>query len=146
MVNSFFCIFAACMEIKNELTKKERISSKTEIDLLFTKGSSFVVYPLRLVYFENIREEGEDRPAVSIMASVSKKKFKRAVKRNRLKRLIKESYRLNKSLLIDKIDQSKFVSLGFVYLSHEEKSYSEIESAMQQALKMLSVRITGIEL
>ena len=127
------------------LPKKERISSKTEIGLLFTKGVSFVVYPLKVVSFANIRKEGEERPAVSIMASVSKKKFKRAVKRNRLKRLIKESYRLNKSLLIDKINQTKLLSVGFIYLSHEEKTYSEIESAMRKALEILSLKIMGTE-
>jgi len=86
------------------------------------------------------------RPVVSIMASVSKKKFKKAVKRNHLKRLIKESYRLNKNLLIEKIiDQQRSVSIGFIYLSHEEKSYHEVESAMQKALEILSTKITEME-
>ena len=124
-------------------TKKERISSKTEIDLLFTKGNSFIAYPLRVIYFENTpRKEGEEYPVVSILVSVSKKKFKSAVKRNRLKRQIKESYRLNKSLLIDKIiDQQKFVSVGFLYLPDEGKTYHEIETAMRKALEILSVKI-----
>jgi len=134
------------MGATNGLAKKERISSKTEIELLFTKGSSFFIYPLKVVYFEKACEVEEEKPVVSIMVSVSKKKFKRAVKRNRLKRLIKESYRLNKSLLIGKIiNQPRSVSVGFIYLAHEEKTYSEIESAMQEALEILSAKVTEIE-
>ena len=69
------------MQQKYKLTKEERISSKIEIDRLFTEGNSFIVYPLRVVYIENAspKEKGVN---VSIMASMPKKKFKRAVKRN----------------------------------------------------------------
>ena len=136
---------------KNGLTKKERISSKKEIDLLFTEGKSFIVYPLRVVYIERNCEKMPDESVVSIMVSISKKKFKRAVKRNRLKRLIKESYRLNKSAFIEKIaypplegaggGAPKHISIAFLYLSNEEKPYIEIESAVQKALETLSMII-----
>ena len=130
------------MQQKYRLTKKERISSKIEIDRLFTEGNSFIVYPLRVVYIENtlLKEKGVN---VSIMANVPKRKFKRAVKRNHLKRLIKESFRLNKFEFIEKIAaQSKYISIAFLYLSNEEKKFSEIETAMKQALKMLSSKIS----
>ena len=127
------------MEIKNYgLSKEERISSKIEIDNLFAKGTSFLSYPLRIVYIEQHNDETTKFP-VSIMVSVSKKRFKRAVKRNRLKRLIKESYRLNKTNLIKKMEeQSKSRLIAFIYLSNTEKKYSEIESAMQKALGILA--------
>ena len=129
------------MQQKYKLTKEERISSKIEIDRLFTEGNSFIVYPLRVVYIENtsLKEKGVN---VSIMANVPKRKFKRAVKRNHLKRLIKECFRLNKSEFIEKVaGQSKYISIAFLYLSHEEKKFSEIETAMKQALETLSSKI-----
>ena len=127
---------------KYRLTKKERISSKKEIDLLFTEGNSFIVYPLRIVYIEHNCKEISDKSAASIMVSISKKKFKSAVKRNRLKRLIKESYRLNKNDFIEKITtQFKRISIAFLYLSDEEKPYAEIESAVRKALETLSTKI-----
>ena len=128
------------METKKDgLTKKERISSKKEIDLLFTKGNSFIVYPLRIVYAVHNCKKISGESAVSIMISIPKKKFKRAVKRNRLKRLIKESYRLNKNELIEKIACP--LSIAFLYLSDEEKPYTEIESAVRKALEILSIKI-----
>ena len=124
------------------LPKEERISRKKEIDFLFAEGSSFIVYPLRVVYIEHNCEKISDESAVSIMVSIPKKKFKKAVKRNRLKRLIKESYRLNKHDLIEKIkSQSKCISVAFLYLSNEEKLYAEIESAVRKALEILSMKI-----
>jgi len=132
---------------KYGLTKEERVSGKKEIDLLFTKGSSFIVYPLRVVYIEHDCEEAPVQSAVSILVSISKKKFKRAVKRNRLKRLIKESYRLNKTnFAYPPLEGAgggapKRISIAFLYLSGEEKPYSEIESAVKKALETLSTKI-----
>ena len=126
------------MEIKNYgLSKEERISGKIEIDNLFAKGVSFISYPLRIVHIE--RHNKTEKSPISIMVSVSKKKFKRAVKRNHLKRLIKESYRLNKLVLTKKMEeQSKSLLIAFIYLPNTEKKYSEIESAMQKALEILA--------
>ena len=135
------------MQQKYRLTKKERISSKKEIDLLFTKGNSFIVYPLRVVYLAHNCEEISDESAVSIMVSIPKKKFKRAVKRNRLKRLIKESYRLNKNgFFYPPLEGAgggfpQRILVAFLYLSDEEKTYIEIESAVRKALKTLSTKI-----
>ena len=126
-------------KIKYTLTKEERISSKIEIDRLFTEGKSFIAYPLRVVFIEKHLDETSENAHISIMISVPKKKFKRAVKRNRLKRLIKEAYRLNKLDFIEKIlPSSKSFSIAFLYLSSEEKKYLEIESAMKKALETLS--------
>ena len=80
--------------------KKERLCSKRIIDTLFDGGSkSFSAYPLRAV-FRSIPTE-TDQELVSVLVSVSKKHFKRAVKRNRAKRQIREAYRKNKSLIYE---------------------------------------------
>ena len=80
------------------LSKEERLSWKRYIDLLFAKGQSFVAFPLRVVY---LAVEEETLAPVSILVSVPKKKFRRAVKRNLIKRQVREAYRVRKYDLID---------------------------------------------
>ena len=127
------------MNFRPTFTKEERISSQKEIDFLFNERSSFVVYPLRIIYTE--RETISEIPA-SILISVSKKRFKRAVKRNRLKRLIREVYRLNKSDFLECLSsQNKQLLVSFLYISNELCSYSEMETAMKKALNTLKQKI-----
>lgn len=77
------------------LPKRERIHLKRQIDELFTSGKGFVAYPLRLMVLLR-KETEEDEPRGAMMVSVGKRYFKRANKRNRVKRLVREAYRLNK--------------------------------------------------
>ena len=102
--------------------KTEKLKSKKIIDLLFTEGKSVGKYPLRLVYLKNDFEE--DVP-LKMGVSVSKKYFKNAVDRNYFKRVLRESYRLNKQLLIENID-AKYCFM-FFYQTNEKLSYQEIE-------------------
>ena len=67
------------------LSKEERLSWKRYIDLLFAKGQSFVAFPLRVVY---LAVEEETLAPVSILVSVPKKKFWRAVKRKESKKTL----------------------------------------------------------
>jgi len=123
-------------------TKEERISGKKDIDYLFSEGKSFIVYPLRIIYVE--KQLTSDIP-VSILVSVSKKRFKRAVKRNRIKRLVRESYRLNKSELSNFLSQQKKALLiAFLYLNNELCSYPEMEIAMKKALSTLQEKLVSL--
>ena len=88
----------------------ERLRSRKDIQQLFTKGNkSLLAYPLRAV----IAPSGKD--GVSILISVSKRHFKRAVKRNRVKRQIREAYRTSKALL----DGCDRLNIAFLWLSDE---------------------------
>ena len=79
-------------------------------------SKSFSIFPIRVVYMPV--EQGE-APA-SILISVSKRRFKRAVKRNRVKRQIREAYRKNKYLLVDELQRrEKRLAIAFIYLSDE---------------------------
>jgi ribonuclease P protein component len=112
--------------------KVERISSRKEIDLLFEKGKSFTIYPLRVVYAEKAAASGV---AASVLISVPKKKFKRAVHRNRLKRLIRENYRLRKNALLAVCRQeNREMNIGFIYAANEQAATIEIAEAMQKIL------------
>ncbi len=121
------------------LSKAERLSRKRDIDLLFAEGQSFIAYPLRVVY--TVTDEQRSVPA-SILISVSKKKFKRAVKRNAVKRQIRESYRLRKSVLHEPLLRAgKFLTIAFIYLEKELVSYENMEKAMEKAVRMLGEKI-----
>ena len=121
---------------RHTLSKEERLSWKRHIDLLFAEGRSFISFPLRVVYLPV--EEKELPSRVAIMSSVPKKKFKRANKRNLIKRLIRESYRIHKYDLIDPL-QEKGTSMlvAFLYVDKEIRSFAEIEKSMIKALKAL---------
>lgn len=122
------------------LSKAERISLQSRIDLLFTKGDSFIAYPLRIVY--TVREINGDEPLVSILTSVSKRRFKRAVKRNRVKRLIKENFRLQKYAFQEMaILAGKSIDIAFLYLKDELPEYSDIEKAIFKTIAVMKEKL-----
>lgn len=107
--------------------KNEKLKSKITIDSLFSKGNSVSKYPLRLVYVESdfgISEASEQK--IKMGVSVSKKHFKRAVDRNYFKRVLRETYRLNKHLLIDNLD--KPYAFMFFYQTKDRLTYEEINT------------------
>lgn len=122
-------------ERKFTLSKEERLSYKRHIDLLFEKGQSFIAYPLRVIY---LAVEEEMNARVSIMISVPKKKFKRAVKRNLIKRQVREAYRLNKYDLLDPLEEkNKSMLVAFIYLDKEIHPAATINKAIRKAVTIL---------
>ena len=120
------------------LSKEERLSWKRYIDLLFAKGQSFVAFPLRVVY---LTTEEEMPVPVSILVSVPKKKFKRAVKRNLIKRQVREAYRIHKYDLIDPLtEKNKKMLIAFLYLDKEIHSFVDMEKAMMKAIRVLRTK------
>lgn len=123
--------------------KKERLHSNKLIESLFSKGKSFIVYPLRVVYLIGDENDSGNQLA-SVLVSVSKRKFKRAVKRNRVKRLIKENYRLNKKEIVESLKaNNKSVSIALIYLKDTLPEYSEIEKSVIKVIQILSGKIGG---
>lgn len=105
----------------------EKLKSKTTIDLLFSEGKSVSKYPLRLVYVENTEANAE---VLKMGVSVSKKYFKKAVDRNYFKRILRETYRLNKAILLENNDKN--YAFMFFYQTKERLSYTEIELKTKQ--------------
>lgn len=96
-------------------------------------------YPLRVVYVEKKPESGA---SAAILLSVPKKKFKRAVKRNRIKRLIRESYRLNKIPFIESlVEKDKGLLIAFLFVGDGLPIYDEIEKSVKKALSLLIGRL-----
>lgn len=117
------------------LQKSERLHKKKIIGRMFEGGaSSFALFPLRVVY---LPVEELDAPA-AILVSVSKRRFKRAVKRNRVKRQIREAYRKNKHPLLAALEEKRLrLAIAFVYLSNELVDSSLIEGRVKAALSRI---------
>lgn len=103
--------------------KNEKLKSKISIGLLFSEGKSVSKYPLRLVYHSGSLNENEK---IKMGVSVSKKNFKKAVDRNHFKRILRETYRLNKHILLDNLE--KPYAFMFFYQTKERLTYEEINT------------------
>jgi len=116
--------------------KHEKLKSSATIDFLFSKGKSVSKFPLRLVFAPVQLPEGEK---LKMGVSVSKKYFKKAVDRNYFKRILRETYRLNKHLLIDGLDQT--YAFMFFYQSKDRLDYDEINTKTIQLFKKFLMEI-----
>ena len=117
------------------LSKEERLSWKRYIDLLFAKGQSFVAFPLRVVYLA-VEEEMPGRGCVFV--GVAEKRFISAVKRNLIKRQVREAYRVRKYDLLEPLEaKNKGMLIAFLYLDKEIHPYAAMEKAMKKAIHIL---------
>lgn len=123
--------------------KEERICSRTLIDKLFNGGGSrsMVAFPVRLVYM-GIGNESGSAP-VKILVSVPKRCFKRAVKRNRVKRQMREAYRLNKNVLYDRLEEHENTGLAIAFIWLDDKLWpsSEVEKKMKNLMHRLAEKM-----
>lgn len=116
--------------------KDEKLKSQKAIEQLFTEGKSVSAYPLRMVYLDN-------QTQLKVGVSVSKRNFKLAVHRNRVKRLLREGYRLNKNLLIDnKLDH---YTLMILYISKEMPDFKIIDKKMKVLLTKFNDQVSNIK-
>ena len=123
------------MNHPNSFPKSEHLCGDKRITRLFTEGVAFIAYPLRVVY---ILEPLSDSVPSSVLVGVPKKRFKRAVKRNRLKRLMREAYRLNKTELTEKLMEKQLqIHIAFNYVSNDELDFVTIEKKMKVSLQRL---------
>src|ERR1035437_406814 len=114
------------MNQPNSFSKSEHLCGEKRINRLFTQGDAFIAYPLRVVY---LIESKSDSEAASILVSVPKNRFKRAVTRNRLMR---EAYRLNKQDLTEKLNEKELqIHIAFNYVSDEKMDFATLEKKMK---------------
>ncbi|MEL7221962.1 MAG: ribonuclease P protein component [Bacteroidota bacterium] len=113
----------------------ERLKSRKEIEYLFSRGShSIGQYPLRLVWRPAMERRSEF--PIQVATTVSKRNFKRAVDRNRIKRVMREAYRLNKTELYDTLpEQEQQLAWMIIYIGREMPVSRKVDKAMQKLMR-----------
>jgi ribonuclease P protein component len=114
--------------------KEEKLKSRKSIDELFAKGKSFTVPPVRVSY----KFSRTESPCLQAGVTVSKKHFKKAVDRNRIKRLLREAYRLQKNELKElTVEKSLTGHIFFMYNGKELTDFAVISESMKKCLQRL---------
>ncbi len=123
------------------LRRVERLKHRKVIRSLFQKGHSFHHYPLRIVYAEH--PDRSVKVPVQFTVSVGKRRFKRAVDRNLLRRRIREAYRSQKPDLYRRLAnrQAPPLAVLIIYTGKEILEYTALEKAMQQIVRRLPKRL-----
>lgn len=121
--------------------KPERLCSKKLIQQLFSpQGRSLAAFPLRVVWMPV--DPGCDAQ-VQMMVSVSKRKLRHAVDRNRAKRLVREAYRLNKHILLDKLGD-RCLAVAFLWLPSDTRSFGEVGAKMRNLLVRVAEQVAEL--
>lgn len=124
--------------MRHAFSNIERLKQKKHLDLLFEQGEAINEYPLRMVYCPMVFEDGSP---MKVGVSVSKRIFKNAVDRNRIKRLLREAFRLHKGTYFNNITtQYAFMIL---YIGKKKPTYNEIETHLKSLLEKLDERISS---
>jgi ribonuclease P protein component len=122
------------------LGKEERLKSRKMIEHLFAKGKSTSAFPLKLLY-DTIEEE---KPTLKAGVTASSRKFKKAVDRNRVKRVIKETYRLQKNSLHELlVTKGKSMTLFFIYIGKDLPLYKDVYDKMGVLLRRITNEIVN---
>ena len=119
----------------NTFKREERLKSKKHLGRLFEEGRSFSVFPLRVIW---VKVDPPQNPfPVQVAFSVPKRKFPKAVQRNRIKRQLREAYRLNKLTFYEKLGRDHQLAIMILYLSKEQIPMSEMNVLMVKLMKRL---------
>ncbi len=116
--------------------KKERLSGELLISNLFKKGNVLTKFPFQVRY---ILDESDSQTPVKILVSVPKRNIRSAVKRNKIKRLIREAYRKNKYIVYDFLnEEGKTMQIAIVYTGKTIPEYAEVEKKLILILQILT--------
>ena len=124
--------------------KKEKLKSKKLIEALFIERQSVAKYPLRLAFKKlEVEDSSTEKTELQVAVSVSKKHFKKAVDRNYFKRVLRESYRLNKQIILEN-SKGKY-ALMILYQTKDRLSYEEINAKTIQLFEKFVAKVNNPE-
>lgn len=124
--------------------KREHLVLKRDIDALFTAGGhSLAAYPVRAIW--HLAPSAGDGARVKVMVSVSKRKFKHAVSRNRAKRQLREAYRLNKSILSAEglLPADRELHLAFIWLSDTPQPSHDVHRRVVNLMQRMAEKLAA---
>lgn len=121
---------------RNTLPKSARLSSKKTIDILFNEGITIKSYPFIVKYH---LLEKQDESSSQVLFSVSKRNFKRAVERNKIKRQMREAFRHHKASLMA---LPKKYAIAYIYTARKILPFKEIESKLKASVLRLEEELT----
>ena len=119
------------VKMRNTLGKQERLKSKKLIEKLYAEGDSVKTFPLRMMYVQTAHTS--EFPC-QVGVSVAKRNYKLAVDRNRLKRLMRETYRLQKQIVYNNLDKPYVFMIS--YIGREEIKYEDLYLKMEKLLTL----------
>ena len=138
--------------MKNGFDKSQHLCGEVVISQLFREGKAFLVFPLRVVYRVMPRDvetqyiASSKRATVKVLTSVPKKQFKHAVDRNRFKRLIRETYRLQKCELVDALEARGLVmDVAFTAVHNQLPKFEFLKGRMEKIIHTLVKQGAGSE-
>lgn len=118
------------------LPKSRILRSKKEIDELFSKGKGNTHYPVKVIYL--VKKSEQNDVGATAMFVVPKKRFKRAVDRNLLRRRMKEAYRLNSLFIEDvSIEKNLKLNMAFLFTSDQIENFATIQKSIQEILNIV---------
>lgn len=130
-------------KVQHTFPKTERLNSKKYIQTLFRKGAAFTHFPFKVIYLPlslqeareamNAQDSEQEPPAAQILFSCSKRNFKKAVDRNKVKRRMREAYRVHKQLL----PPDSYFLIAYIYIAPEIFPYHFMEEKLKSSLKRL---------
>lgn len=125
--------------VASVLEKRERMVSRLLIESLFAGSRSMAAFPLRAVYKTRPCSKG-DAP-VQLLLSVPKKHFHHAVDRNRIKRQLREAYRLHKALLYEALPPDEQLLLALIWLSDTQLTTREVEGRVLSLMQRMAEKL-----